>query len=78
MLLFVSDAVHTSILRPLVQRESLKFVQGPVERGVPLGPHRQRLAFGCKLVLLLLQKEREPFRNVLSTRYGAKCKVIKE
>ena len=37
----VSGAVHTSILRPLAQRESLKFVQGPVERDVPLGPHGQ-------------------------------------
>ena len=46
-------------MRPLDQRESLKFVQGPVERGVPLGPHWRSRAFGCKLVLLLLQKERE-------------------
>ena len=49
----VSGAMDTSILRPLVQRESLKFVQGPVERGVPLGPHRRSRAFGCKPVLLL-------------------------
>jgi hypothetical protein len=56
--------VHTSLLRPQVQRESLKFVQGPVERGVPLGPHRRRLAFDCKLVLLVLQKEHEPFTKV--------------
>ena len=49
----VSSAVHTTILRPLIQRESLKFVQGPVERGVSLGPHRRSRAFGCKLVLLL-------------------------
>ena len=60
----VSGVVHMSILLPLVQRESLKFVQGPVEKGVPLGPHRRSRAFGCKLVLLLLQKEREPFTNV--------------
>ena len=60
----ISGAVHTFILRPLAQRESLKFVQGPVERGVPLGPHQRSRAFSCKLVLFLLQKEREPFRNV--------------
>ena len=60
----VSSTMHTTILRPLIQRESLKFVQGPVERGVLLGPHRRSRAFGCKLVLLLLQKESEPFRNV--------------
>ena len=53
-------------------------------KGLPLG---QRPQYGrvhgagddaTWKVLLLLQKEREPFRNVQSTRYGAKCKVVKE
>src|SRR3954462_13703034 len=37
----VSDAVHTSMLRLSVHGDTLEYVQGPVEMGVPLGPHRR-------------------------------------